>query len=101
VKLRGCRVTAEGDLDVRGTLGLVKGAPVGFKQIRLRNRSGRGGNSERTGVAPGIDSSDIASSTRRCAAAGQMSMKIEGAAEHSAVMPESRACETFGTFVGI
>jgi uncharacterized OsmC-like protein len=36
VKLRGGRVTAEGDLDVRGTLGIGKDAPVGFKQIRLR-----------------------------------------------------------------
>jgi uncharacterized OsmC-like protein len=36
VKLRGGRVTAEGDLDVRGTLGIAKDAPVGFKQIRLR-----------------------------------------------------------------
>ena len=36
VKLRGGRVTAEGDLDVRGTLGIAKDVPVGFKQIRLR-----------------------------------------------------------------
>jgi uncharacterized OsmC-like protein len=36
VKLRSGRVTAEGDLDVRGTLGIAKDAPVGFKQIRLR-----------------------------------------------------------------
>jgi hypothetical protein len=36
VKLRGGRVTAEGDLDVRGTLGIEKDVPVGFKQIRLR-----------------------------------------------------------------
>ena len=36
VKLRSGRVTAEGDLDVRGTLGIGKDAPVGFKQIRLR-----------------------------------------------------------------
>jgi uncharacterized OsmC-like protein len=35
VKLRGGRVTAEGELDMRGTLGIVKDAPVGFKQIRL------------------------------------------------------------------
>ena len=28
-------VTAEGDLDFRGTLGVAKDAPVGFKQIRL------------------------------------------------------------------
>jgi uncharacterized OsmC-like protein len=34
--VRGGRITAEGDLDFRGTLGVVKDAPVGFKQIRLR-----------------------------------------------------------------
>ena len=36
VKLRGGRVTAEGDLDFRGTLGVASDARVGFKQIRLR-----------------------------------------------------------------
>ena len=36
VKLRGGGVAAEGDLDVRGTLGIEKDVPVGFKQIRLR-----------------------------------------------------------------
>jgi uncharacterized OsmC-like protein len=36
VKLRSGRVTAEGDLDIRGTLGIAKDAPVGFKEIRLR-----------------------------------------------------------------
>ena len=34
--LRGGTVTAEGDLDFRGTLGVAKDAPVGFRQIRLR-----------------------------------------------------------------
>ncbi len=29
-------VTAEGDLDFRGTLGVAKDAPVGFKSVRLR-----------------------------------------------------------------
>jgi uncharacterized OsmC-like protein len=29
-------VEAEGDLDVRGTLGVAKDAPVGFREIRLR-----------------------------------------------------------------
>jgi uncharacterized OsmC-like protein len=29
-------VSAEGDLDFRGTLGVDKEAPVGFAQIRLR-----------------------------------------------------------------
>jgi uncharacterized OsmC-like protein len=35
VKPRGGRVIAEGDLDFRGTLGIDKEVPVGFKQIRL------------------------------------------------------------------
>lgn len=34
--LRGGRVWAEGDLDFRGTLGVTKEAPVGFRNIRLR-----------------------------------------------------------------
>ena len=34
--LRGGSVHAEGDLDFRGTLGVDRGAPVGFKNIRLR-----------------------------------------------------------------
>jgi uncharacterized OsmC-like protein len=33
--LRGGRVSAEGDLDFRGTLGVAKDAPVGFRSIRL------------------------------------------------------------------
>jgi len=33
--LKGGRVHAEGDLDFRGTLGVDKEAPVGFKTIRL------------------------------------------------------------------
>jgi uncharacterized OsmC-like protein len=35
VELRGGTVSAEGDLDFRGTLGVAKDAPVGFKNIRL------------------------------------------------------------------
>ena len=35
VPLRSGRVRAEGDLDFRGTLGVAKDAPVGFKDIRL------------------------------------------------------------------
>lgn len=34
-RLAGGRVLAEGDLDFRGTLGVAKDAPVGFKAIRL------------------------------------------------------------------
>jgi uncharacterized OsmC-like protein len=33
--LRGGNVRAEGDLDFRGTLGVAKEAPVGFREIRL------------------------------------------------------------------
>jgi uncharacterized OsmC-like protein len=36
VDLRDAKVIAEGDLDFRGTLGVSKEAPVGFKAIRLR-----------------------------------------------------------------
>ena len=35
VPLRSANVTAEGDLDFRGTLGVAKDAPVGFRTIRL------------------------------------------------------------------
>ena len=35
VPLRGATIRAEGDLDFRGTLGVSKDVPVGFKQIRL------------------------------------------------------------------
>jgi uncharacterized OsmC-like protein len=36
IALRDATVTAEGDLDFRGTLGVAKDAPVGFREIRLR-----------------------------------------------------------------
>ena len=35
IPLRSGKVRAEGDLDFRGTLGVAKDAPVGFKDIRL------------------------------------------------------------------
>jgi len=35
ISLRDAKVRAEGDLDFRGTLGVSKDVPVGFKQIRL------------------------------------------------------------------
>jgi uncharacterized OsmC-like protein len=35
IPLRDATVRAEGDLDFRGTLGVSKDAPVGFRQIRL------------------------------------------------------------------
>ena len=36
VTLDGGTITAEGDLDFRGTLGVDKEAPVGFREVRLR-----------------------------------------------------------------
>jgi uncharacterized OsmC-like protein len=35
IELRSAQVTAEGDLDFRGTLGVDKQVPVGFRDIRL------------------------------------------------------------------
>ena len=35
ISLRNATIRAEGDLDFRGTLGVSKDVPVGFKQIRL------------------------------------------------------------------
>src|SRR6187397_2630128 len=36
IPLKTAKVSAEGDLDFRGTLGVAKDAPVGFAAIRLR-----------------------------------------------------------------
>jgi len=36
IKLRDATIRAEGDLDFRGTLGVSKETPVGFRDIRLR-----------------------------------------------------------------
>jgi uncharacterized OsmC-like protein len=36
IDLKDGRLTAEGDLDFRGTLGVAKDAPVGFREIRLK-----------------------------------------------------------------
>ena len=35
LSIRDARVRAEGDLDFRGTLGVAKEAPVGFRDVRL------------------------------------------------------------------
>jgi uncharacterized OsmC-like protein len=35
IEINDAKVTAEGDLDFRGTLGVAKDAPVGFREIRL------------------------------------------------------------------
>jgi len=36
IPIKSGTVSAEGDLDFRGTLGVAKDAPVGFREIRLR-----------------------------------------------------------------
>ena len=36
IDLQNGTITAEGDLDFRGTLGVSKDVPVGFKEIRLK-----------------------------------------------------------------
>jgi uncharacterized OsmC-like protein len=36
IEIRGGEVRAEGDLDFRGTLGVARDAPVGFRDIRLK-----------------------------------------------------------------
>jgi uncharacterized OsmC-like protein len=36
ISIQGGTVHVEGDLDFRGTLGVAKDQPVGFKEIRLR-----------------------------------------------------------------
>jgi uncharacterized OsmC-like protein len=36
IELKGGTITAEGDLDFKGTLGVSKEVPVGFKNIRLQ-----------------------------------------------------------------
>ncbi len=35
LEVRACRIRAEGDLDFKGTLGVDKNVPVGFRNIRL------------------------------------------------------------------
>ena len=36
VQIKAATVSAEGDVDLRGTLGVADDVPVGFKEIRLR-----------------------------------------------------------------
>jgi uncharacterized OsmC-like protein len=36
IPLKSALVSAEGDVDLRGTLGIADDVPVGFKEIRLR-----------------------------------------------------------------
>jgi uncharacterized OsmC-like protein len=46
IELRDANISAEGDLDVRGTLGIAKEAPVGFREIRLRFQLDTGASAE-------------------------------------------------------
>lgn len=46
LKLNDATLTAEGDLDFRGTLGVDKEAPVGFKNIRLHYELDTGADQE-------------------------------------------------------
>ncbi len=36
IPIKSAQISAEGDVDLRGTLGVTEGVPVGFKEIRLR-----------------------------------------------------------------
>jgi uncharacterized OsmC-like protein len=36
IPVHGGEIRAEGDLDFRGTLGVAKDVPVGFKEVRLQ-----------------------------------------------------------------
>ena len=36
ILVKSAVISAEGDVDLRGTLGITEGVPVGFKEIRLR-----------------------------------------------------------------
>src|SRR5262252_7379128 len=36
IPTKSIEVTVEGDLDLRGTLGIAKSVPVGFEQLRIR-----------------------------------------------------------------
>ena len=46
IELRDATVKAEGDLDFRGTLGVAKDAPVGFRDIRLKFELDTGASEE-------------------------------------------------------
>ena len=78
VKLRGGGVAAEGDLDVRGTLGIEKDVPVGFKQIRLRIVLDADATpDERARLMELTERYCVVYQTLRCGS--RMSMKIEAA----------------------
>ena len=78
VKLRGGHVTAEGELDFRGTLGIEKEVPVGFKQIRLQIVLDTDATPlERARLLELTERYCVVYQTLRCGS--QMSMKIEPA----------------------
>src|SRR2546423_724054 len=52
IPLKSGMVSAEGDLDFRGTLGVAKDAPVGFAQIRLRFEVGTDASQEKLDPLP-------------------------------------------------
>ena len=84
VKLRSGHVTAEGDLDVRGTLGIAKDAPVGFKRIRLRIvLDAEATSDERARLLELTERYCVVYQT--LCRGSEMSMKIEGAAEQPAI----------------
>ena len=46
IELNDAKISAEGDLDFRGTLGVAKDAPVGFREIRLKFELDTGASEE-------------------------------------------------------
>ena len=66
IPLRGGTVTAEGDLDFRGTLGVSKDVDVGFKEIRLRFDIDSDANPEQLQSLIKLTEAPTASFTRRC-----------------------------------
>ena len=58
LNVQDARITAEGDLDFKGTLGVEKQAPVGFRDIRLSfdidGDAGSGATEPRSRIAPAL-----------------------------------------------
>ena len=68
IDIQGARVSAEGDLDVRGTLGVDRDAPVGFRRSACTSSS-RATPRRKTSTSCTSSPSATASSTRRLPAA--------------------------------
>jgi uncharacterized OsmC-like protein len=66
VPVKSATVSAEGDLDFCGTLGVAKDAPVGFAQVRLRLSTPT--RRKRNSISFSSSPSGIASSIRRSGA---------------------------------